>query len=146
MFGKELIKENASFLYKYKGYVPVGILGQIDDIIGVSEAGYKAHQLNSSLNVKTADKYLQFGRDKCGAMVVGKKQDIFHIPNMHTDTWDVKHDTGGTLVEVFSGKLPMNMSDDLTYLGVILSLVFCDLEAPRGSKAIKNWQPLAIYE
>ena len=41
-FGKELIEDNVSFLYKYKGYIPIGILGQIDDLIGVTEAGYKA--------------------------------------------------------------------------------------------------------
>ena len=44
----------------------------IDDIIGVTLAGYNAAQMNSYLNVKTADKYLQFGLDKCKAMVVGK--------------------------------------------------------------------------
>ena len=64
-FSKELLEEGASFISKYKGFVPVGILGQIDDLIGVTEAGYKAQQMNSYLNVKTADKYLQFGPDKC---------------------------------------------------------------------------------
>ena len=59
-FGKELLEDNVSFLYKYKGYVPIGILGQIDDLIGVREAGFKAQQINSFLNVKTANKYLQF--------------------------------------------------------------------------------------
>ena len=70
-FGKELLEEGASFIYKYKGFVPVGILGQIDDLIGVTEAGYKAQQMNSYLNVKTADKYLQFGPDKCKSMLIG---------------------------------------------------------------------------
>ena len=58
-FGKEMIEEDFSFMYRYKGYVPVPLLGQIDDIIGVTMAGYKAVQLNSYINVKTADKYLQ---------------------------------------------------------------------------------------
>ena len=70
-FGKELLDEEASFVYRYKGFIPVGILGQIDDLIGITEAGYKAQQMNSYLNVKTGDKYLQFGPDKCKAMLVG---------------------------------------------------------------------------
>ena len=41
-FGKELLDEEVSFLYKCKGHVPIGILGQIDDLIGVTEAGFKA--------------------------------------------------------------------------------------------------------
>ena len=70
-FSKEILEENASYIFKYKGYVPVGILGLIDDLIGVTEAGYRAQQMNAFINVKTADKYLQFGPDKCKTMVIG---------------------------------------------------------------------------
>ena len=62
-FGKEMIEEDFSFMYRYKGYVPVPLLGQIDDIIGVTMAGYKAVQQNSYIKVKTADTHLQFGLD-----------------------------------------------------------------------------------
>ena len=33
-FGKQLIEEEPSFIYKYKGNVPVGVLGMIDDLAG----------------------------------------------------------------------------------------------------------------
>ena len=46
-FDQELLEEDHFFPYKYKGYIHVGILGQIDDVMGVSEAGYKAQQLNT---------------------------------------------------------------------------------------------------
>ena len=46
-FGKEMLNENYSFMYRYKGFVPVPVLGQINDVIGVTLAGYKAAQLNS---------------------------------------------------------------------------------------------------
>ena len=36
-----------SFIFRYKGYIPVPLLGQIDDTIGISQAGYKAAQFNS---------------------------------------------------------------------------------------------------
>ena len=39
-FGKEMLEEDMSFLYEYKGCIPVPVLGQIDDIIGVTLAGY----------------------------------------------------------------------------------------------------------
>ena len=64
-FGKELLEEDVSYLFEYKRSVPVGILGQIDELIGVTEPGHKAHQMNTHLNVKTANKNLQFGSDKC---------------------------------------------------------------------------------
>ena len=41
-FGKHLLKEEPDYIYKYKGYVPIGVLGMIDDLVGVSESGVKA--------------------------------------------------------------------------------------------------------
>ena len=120
-FGKEMLEEDMSFLYKYKGYIPVPVLGQIDDIIGVTLAGYKAVQLNRFLNVKAADKYYQFGLDKCMAMIVGKKVENFLVPNLEVDIWQTKHDKNGQLFETFEGKKPMTNKSQLTYLGVELS-------------------------
>ena len=45
----------------------------MDDIIGITDAGYKAQQMNAVLNVKTAEKRLQFGAAKCKSMLVSKK-------------------------------------------------------------------------
>ena len=64
-FGKQLLEEEPEYLYKYMGYVPVGVLKMIDDLAGISESGVKAVQLNSYINVKTAEKLLQFGLEKC---------------------------------------------------------------------------------
>ena len=55
----------AGYNYLYKNELPIGFLGMIDDIVGVTEAGYKATQLNSFLNVRTSEKTLQFGANKC---------------------------------------------------------------------------------
>ena len=120
-FGKEMINANLPFIYKYKGYIPVPILGQIDDTIGITEAGFKAAQLNSFMNVKTADKYLQFGQDKCKAMLVGKRTSSFHTPVLQVDTWKTKYLEDGKLVEEFKGKKPMEITTEFTYLGVQLS-------------------------
>ena len=37
-FGKQLIKEEPEYIYKYKGYIPIGLLGMNDDLAGVSES------------------------------------------------------------------------------------------------------------
>ena len=58
-FGKEMLDKDILFMYKYKGYVPVLILGQIDDTIRITVAGYKASQMMSYINIKTAYKYLR---------------------------------------------------------------------------------------
>ena len=97
------------------------MLGQIDDKIGISQAGYKAAQFNSYMNVKSADKYLQFGYDKCRAMVVGKKSESYHIPKLQVDTWKTHHTKEGDIVEYFAGKKDMQVCQELTYLGVEIS-------------------------
>ena len=51
--GKDV--EEAGLGYLYKNTLPISMLGLVDDIIGVTEAGFKAVQTNSIINVKTAD-------------------------------------------------------------------------------------------
>ena len=58
--------------YMYKESLPVGMLGLVDDTIGVTEVGYKAQMMNAFFNVKTAEKSLQFGVKKCKTMLIGK--------------------------------------------------------------------------
>ena len=49
--GQDCMK--AGYNYWYKDDLPVGFLGMVDDIVGVTEAGFKASQLNTFFNVKT---------------------------------------------------------------------------------------------
>ena len=37
---------------KNKNKLPISILGLVDDIIGISEVGFKAQQMNAIINVK----------------------------------------------------------------------------------------------
>ena len=53
------VVEEAGIGYLYKGILPISFLGLVDDVIGVTEAGFKAQQLNTILNVRTAEKILQ---------------------------------------------------------------------------------------
>ena len=56
--------------YFYKNILPVGMLGLVDDTIGITEPGYKAQMLNAFLNVKTAENGLQFNVKKCKSMLI----------------------------------------------------------------------------
>ena len=57
--------------YLYKNMLPVGILGLVDDTIGVTEVVYEAQMMNAFLNVKIAEKGLQYGIKKCKSTIVG---------------------------------------------------------------------------
>ena len=85
-FGKEMLDTEPNFMYRYMRIVPIPLLGQVDDLLGVTEAGYKAKQLNSFVNVKTANKDLQFGPEKCKTMTISKKNMFsFHTPELNVD-------------------------------------------------------------
>ena len=70
-FGKEMLEDEQNLVYKYLDEVSVPLLGGVDDLIGVAEDGYKT---NTFVNVKTADKDLKFGIDKCKVMIVSKRK------------------------------------------------------------------------
>ena len=118
-FGKEnIIAEEPSYIFKYKGEVPIPLLGQVDDLLGVAEIGYKTKQLNAFVNVKTADKELQFWPDKCKTMVVSKKPiHSFQNPELEVYAWKLKHKPNGDMVESFIGKVKIQNEDSLMYLG-----------------------------
>ena len=101
--GKECEEETKyQFMYKESG-----LLGMMDDLVGISEAGFKAQELNAYVNVKTADKNLQFGPDKCKVMFVGKTQETFPKNKLYVDCWDTKYDKDENIIDHFSGKQEM---------------------------------------
>ena len=40
--------------YKYKDTLMVSLLGMVDDLLGITEDGYEAEQINKSINLKAA--------------------------------------------------------------------------------------------
>ena len=96
-FGKESLKPDME-PYKYKGKVPVPILGMVDDILAISERGYKTCKLNAFLNAKTTLKQLQFGPTKCHVLYVGKDIPVHKKIELFVDGWKMQevqnHHTG----------------------------------------------------
>ena len=122
--GKECITEGYSYLYKE--ILPIGFLGLVDDIIGVTEAGIKAQKMNAFINMKTAEKSLQFGPSKCKSMLVGK--DLSNVINssLMVDKWSVQYvenmQTGeDDLKEIYCGLTKIKKTSEQRYLGFVLS-------------------------
>ena len=86
--GKECA--SSGYGYLYKDTLQVSLLGLVDDTIGVTEAGFKAQQMNAFFNVKTAEKGLQFGPSKCKSMLIGKKTENVLNSELYVDSWKVK--------------------------------------------------------
>ena len=118
--------EESGLGYMYKDKVQVSMLGMVDDIIGVTEAGYKAQQLNAIINMKTAEKGLQFGVSKCKTMLIGKDLENIMNSELTVDKWkiDRKDDlkTGTEeFLESYEGQVPIEKTDQQKYLGFVLS-------------------------
>jgi hypothetical protein len=122
--GKECITEGYSYLYKE--ILPIGFLGLVDDIIGVTEAGIKAQKMNAFINMKTAEKSLQFGPSKCKSMLVGKNLSTVINSSLMVDNWSVQYvenmQTGeDDLKETYCGLTNIKKTSEQRYLGFVLS-------------------------
>ena len=118
--------EEAGVGLKYKNELPINILGLVDDMIGVSEAGFKAQIMNTILNLKSAEKGLQFGTSKCKMMIVGKNKENIRNNKIHVDKWMEEYienkETGEIdLKEKYTGEVAIEEVQEQKYLGFILS-------------------------
>ena len=116
----------AGYGYKYMDQLHFGILGLVDDTVAVTEVGFKAHIMNVFMNIKTAEKGLQFGSKKCRIMMVGKNIENVPKTNLRVDTWSVHHkenrNTGDTdLVEDYAGQIEIESCTEQKYLGFVIS-------------------------
>ena len=67
------------------------MLGMVDDMLGVTEAGHKAQEMNTIIGYKSAEKRLQFGSSKCKKILVGKSIQNFHRNSIFVDNWTVEY-------------------------------------------------------
>ena len=76
--------------YKYKDQVKIPALRWIDDIITVSESGYKTSRIYAFIHAQLAIKELRLGAQKCSSMHIGKKHEEYkHVP-LYVDGWSVR--------------------------------------------------------
>ena len=122
--GKEC--EASGLGYKYKDSLQVSLLGMVDDMIGVTEAGFRAQQMNALINTKAAEKGLQFGVKKCKSMLIGKDLENTLYSELTVDKWKVTHtdiskNGSEEYEEVFEGQVPIEQTKEQKYLGFMLS-------------------------
>ena len=67
------------------------MLGLIDNLIGISNAGYQAKLMNIHINTKTAEKRLQFGVSKCKSIIIEKLKNTDGTTQLIVDGWNPKH-------------------------------------------------------
>ena len=116
----------AGYGYEYMDSLPVGILGLVDDIIGITEVGYQAQMMNAFMNVNTSEQCLQFVAKKCKTMLIGKKLDHVVNSDLTVDKWTVERrenaETGDTdRVETYAGQVVIGKVQEQKYLGFVLS-------------------------
>ena len=62
----------------------------MDDVITVSESGFKTARLNSFMNAQFAMKKLRLGPKKCFSMHIGKKHEEYENVQLYFDGWVVQ--------------------------------------------------------
>ena len=112
--------------YRYKDSLPITMMAMVDDMIGVANVGFRTKQINAAINLKTAEKRLQFGEEKCKFMVIGKESKNLLQNNLMVDKWKVEHEYNKQnnevkLIETYIGEVPMEETNQQKYLGFIIS-------------------------
>ena len=82
--------------------------------------------MNAFMNIKTAEKGLQYDSKKCRIMMVGIHTEIVPTSNLSVDTWSVhqkdNRDTGDTdLVEDYDRQVEIESCTEPKYLGFVIS-------------------------
>ena len=133
-FGKECLTQR-KYTFLYKGEVEIPPLSMVDDIVCISECGYKSVMLNSFLICKTNTKKLQFGASKCKKMHIGKKKEEFKCHPVFVENWKEsagRNESGKEVIEdICVGKVKMEEAENEKYLGDIIA---------QDGKNIKNIQ------
>ena len=61
-----------------------------DDTLGISECGFPSKKMNNFLNTHANILNLQFGKDKCENMHIGKDHDDNVCTDFEVDSWKEK--------------------------------------------------------
>ena len=108
-------------IYLYKEEVPLGILGLVDDLIGLTSGAASTNHMNAVMNVKAAEKGLQYGVKKCATMQINSKKEK-NNPELEfkVDNWETKY-KNDALIEELKGVATIKEKKVQKYLGIMLS-------------------------
>ena len=101
-------------------------LTMCDDLLVISECGYKTDVMVSYINCQSRFNFLQFGLSKCYKMHIGKTKQKFKCTPVFLDSWkseEIENEKSGkvTFQESFVGKAQIKEVTNQKYLGNIIS-------------------------
>ena len=124
-----------------------------DDTLAVSVCGVKTMKMNNYINTRTNIMGLQFGKDKCVQMHVGKSHNPHICTPCKVDAWDelvIKHDGIVHKEDQFVGEVDMKQVELKKYLGDIISQDMKNIqnikEKTNKAVGIVNKISTALYE
>ena len=125
-FGQECLKESR-YTYTYRGEVEIPPLSMVDDLLCVSECGFKTKSAHAFLTLKTESKKLQFGANKCKKLHVGKRIEDFKCQLLKVDNWKeieiINEETGNeTINDICNDECEMEDSCQEKYLGDVITV------------------------
>ena len=122
--GKECLEEE-KHTYLYKGEVEIPPLSMVDDVVCVSEYGFKSVMVNSYIQSKTSSKKLQFGAKKCKKLHIGKQYEALKCHPLFVDSWEEneKREADGNmqLEDICLGQMEMEEKKEEKYLGDVIA-------------------------
>ena len=119
-FGQECLKESR-YTYNYRGEVEIPPLSMVDDLLCVSECGFKTIMAHSFLTFKTESKKLQFGAQKCKKLHVGKRKEKFKCQTLKVDQWKEIEISSEEIEDICDNECKMEESAQEKYLGDTIS-------------------------
>ena len=117
-FGKQCLEDETHILV-YRNKIPIVPLTMCDDLLVVSECGFKTDLAVSYINSQSHFKYLQFGLSKCAKMHIGKTKLKFKCTPVRFDQWTLtEKETGKIYFEkkIFR-KMEIKEVEEIKYLG-----------------------------
>ena len=107
--------------YLYKNMVEIPPLTMQDDTLGISVCGVISKQINQFLTTRKAIMKLQFGKEKCEKMHIGKTYNSDICPEMPVDSWKEKlivdEMEEKEIQDIYVGNKVMKQVSEKKYLG-----------------------------
>ena len=124
-FGQECLVDSKC-TKMYRGEVEIPPLSMVDDVLCVSECGFKTSMVHGYMKMKTDSKKLQFGAEKCKKLHIGKMKEEFKCQTLKVDNWkeiEIRNEETGIseIEDIVEGEEEMEVKMEEKYLGDVIS-------------------------
>ena len=122
---KECLDEH-KYTYTYRDKVEIPPLSMVDDLVCISDCGFRSVMVNEYLQCKSNSKKLQFGPSKCKKIHIGKQNKDMRCHALFVEKWEEREvdqlNTEEKIIEdVCIGRVEMEEMVEEKYLGDVIS-------------------------